>query len=163
MRIRLLFGAATLRRSIVDDAPAARSLDRDGGDQITAAWPHAADPDVLTRSDRGLQLARHVRLEMHFRTVDQEHSVGVAVRVEQEAIESPGDFGQVVGIEPMHFAAPLQREDRKARDRPKVATEPAVQVPCQAVEEDRDRTHAAATPRHGSVAPRTRRFAAGHP
>jgi len=87
-----------------------RRFDRDGRDQIAAAWPYTTNFDLrlLACPDCGAQFNRHVRREMNLGTVGQDHPVGIAVRVDQESLERAGDFGEVIRIEPVHVISPLR-------------------------------------------------------
>jgi hypothetical protein len=46
---------------------------------------------------------------MHLSSVGQQKAIGFAVLVDEKLVYGAGDFGQMIGIDPVHFKAPCIR------------------------------------------------------
>jgi len=106
--------------TIVEDA-AVRRIDCDGGDHPDAARPDATHLDLTARKDVAQQPSRQMRRHMHLLAVRQQKSVGLAVLVDEKLVYNARDFGQMIGIDPMHCKAPCVRLSDNSRQSPRKA------------------------------------------
>ena len=95
----------TAIRTLVEN-PSLRGVDRDGGNHCNTARANPSHADLAARAEIAQHPGGKVRRHVNLAAVGQQKSIGFTMLVDQELVHGAGDFGQVVGVDPMHHKAP---------------------------------------------------------